>query len=465
MGSFSIWHWLIVALVLWLVFRAKRPSPAAASLATDGLGHSWTLPVPRSNQDTYSRAERLRDRMAVRFAALRPEGLALTTYESTRGDGDIWLRLEVIKPDLQRPELSLRTVIAITVERHDFHRFEHALTLEVGRGPLRRRLRGLIEFNDDDVRALLAFASGEKAPFPRITSRRLRRFGWQLWRPRNRIARLRRDWLDTIVSAAGALGLAAGAADLYLPELLGQQACVFEDCEPTLRGGLLMLAGAAVLGVRWLMLRRRKTLTLNAGKPLADPRTLVRMDSWQVTIDGLGERREALQQALLATLAQRQPPGVTLRGEMIGYASSDSKVERQQQVISFRRAIAFVRLESYGQDLYIGWDSHINAGVWVEQDIARGVDRLSGMPVVARRVVKGWQAPSEYDVSDASFLTEWLHACVVSVVKLQMAEHHIDQEIDFTIQRESRSDALRSQRPGGESKARRFGQALFRRTA
>ena len=124
-----------------------------------------------------------------------------------------------------------------------------------------------------------------------------------------------------------------------------------------------------------------------------------------------------------------------------------------------------MRLESYGSSLYLGWDSHVNAGVWQEQDIRQGVDRTSGRPVVARRVVAGWQAPSEYDVSDVSFLTEWLHACIVRVVKQQLAEYRIDQEIDFTILRESRSDALRSTQPTSLKKAARFGAGLLKRTA
>jgi hypothetical protein len=143
----------------------------------------------------------------------------------------------------------------------------------------------------------------------------------------------------------------------------------------------------------------------------------------------------------------------------------DSKVEREQQVASFRRAIAFLRLESYGRDLYVGWDSHVNGGVWVEQDIGQGLDRETGSPVVARRVVQGWQAPTEYDISDTNFLTEWLHACVVNVVKLQLAEYRVDQEIDFTIQRESRSDALRSTAPAAGAKPARLGAGLFKRTA
>ena len=70
------------------------------------------------------------------------------------------------------------------------------------------------------------------------------------------------------------------------------------------------------------------------------------------------------------------------------------------------------------------------------------MDRKSGENVVAKRVVAGFHQLNEYDISDSNFLTEWLHEIVSREIKLNMAEHKIDQEIDFTIQRESRKDAL-----------------------
>jgi hypothetical protein len=443
MDSFSIWHWLIILAVVALLFFGRRRSPRPG----DGLAASWALAIPRGDHDTYSRAERLRDELGKRFRAAAPADLALTSYESPRGSGAVWLRLELVKPDAKLPELSLRTVIAITVDRFDFHRFEHVLRLEVGRGEARRKVEGLTELTDADIAALLAYAAGTSAAFPRLQSVRTRQLGWQLWRPANKIKRLSPDWPAVVLLWAGLLLTIFG---------LGERSEL---------GLLALLAGVAVLVARWLMLRRRRTLVLNTGKPAEDPRSLVRMDSWQVTLADLGERRESVLKAILQELQQRQPPGVALRSEWIGYASVDSKIEREQLVASFRRAIAFLRLESYGRDLYLGWDSHVNAGVWQEQDIGQGLDRETGSPVVARRVVQGWQAPSEYDISDANFLTEWLHACVVSVVKLQIAEYRIDQEIDFTIQRESRSDALRSTEPKAPQKATRFGSGLFKRTA
>lgn len=466
MGTFSLWHWLIVLVIVVLVFGVSRPLLAAASAPAEGLAASWALAIPRGERDTYSRAERLRDALRDRFRAAVPAGPAMTHYESARGSGAVWLRLELVKPDASLPELSLRTVIVVTVDRFDFYRFEHVLRLEVGRGVARRKIEGLTELTDTDIAALLAYAAGTSAAFPRLQSVRIRQLGWQLWRPANKIRRLRRDWPALALLWAGLLVILLGVGSLGEQSELTDESCVrFEQCPEPGFGLLAVSVGSAVLIGRWVVLRRRRTLVLNTGKPTEDPRALARMDSWQVTLTGLGERRAAVMQAIMSELDQRRPPGVVLRSEWIGYASVDSKVEREQQVASFRRAIAFLRLESYGRDLYLGWDSHVNGGVWLEQDIGQGLDRDTGNPVVARRVVQGWQAPTEYDISDTNFLTEWLHSCVVNVVKQQLAEYRIDQDIDFAIQRESRNAALRSTDPSATKKAARFGAGLFKRTA
>lgn len=461
MGSFSIWHWLIVGLVVFLVLGQRRSGVAAASPASDGLATNWALAIPRGNHDAFSQAERLRDDLAKRFRDALPTGVAMTTYQSPRGSGAVWIRQELVKPDAKFVELTLRTVIALTIDCFDYHRFEHVLRLEIGRGLYRRTVEGLTEFKDEDIRAIMAFAVGDSATFPWLASVRLRRFDWQLWRPNNRVKRLRRDWFGTGMNAAGWGLLIVGALNLVQQ---AEESCqAYDQCRDASFGMAALLAGACVLVTRWDILRRRRTLVLNTGKPTADPRSLVRMDSWQVTLTGLGERQQSILDAILQTLAQRKAPGVELSSERIGYASVDNKVEREQQVVTFRRAIAFVRLESYGKDLYVGWDSHINAGIWKEQDLGRGIDRVSDRPVVARRIVQGWQMPVEFDVGDANFLTEWLHACIVSVVKQQLAEYKIDQEIDFTIQRESRTNALHSTDPAAKQFGR-VGAGLFKRT-
>jgi hypothetical protein len=181
---------------------------------------------------------------------------------------------------------------------------------------------------------------------------------------------------------------------------------------------------------------------LTSGKPRLDPRNLLRLDSWQANIEGLGDKSAEVKAAIVDRLRSNAGKDVKVETEAIWYPGVDGKVEREQLVTAFRRAVAFVHVEPYGDDLYVGWDSHVNAGTWMEERIASGISRSSRLPVVANRVVAAWQTPNEYDLTDANFLTEWVHSHVVRVVRLKLDEHKIDQEIDFTIHRESRRDLL-----------------------
>ncbi len=77
-------------------------------------------------------------------------------------------------------------------------------------------------------------------------------------------------------------------------------------------------------------------------------------------------------------------------------------------MITNRRAIGYVLVVAYGDTLYVGWECHLNSASWVEKQLAKGIDRVSGLTVVANGVVAGWHQLNEYDVSDSNFLAEWM---------------------------------------------------------
>jgi hypothetical protein len=83
------------------------------------------------------------------------------------------------------------------------------------------------------------------------------------------------------------------------------------------------------------------------------------------------------------------------------------------------------------------------------------------MLVVANRVIPATQRLNEYDLTDLNFLTEWLHRNVTRVVRTKLAEARIDQEIDFTILRESRRNLIAPEEPA----ARQGLLSRFKRTA
>jgi len=129
-----------------------------------------------------------------------------------------------------------------------------------------------------------------------------------------------------------------------------------------------------------------------------------------------------------------------MANEKIWYWGVDGKEEREQLVARFRRGIAFVQIYRYGEDLFVGWDAHVNCGTWVEQIAGAGYDKTIQELCIVHTIAAGWHVPNEYDISDTNCLLERVHAAVTQVVKLKLAEHQIDQEIDFKIVREPRQN-------------------------
>jgi hypothetical protein len=184
--------------------------------------------------------------------------------------------------------------------------------------------------------------------------------------------------------------------------------------------------------------RRGRLYVISNGKPAQEPRKLVRMDSWQALVTGLGPEAQKVKNEVWAALSSNQVDGARLSNEKIWYRDIDGKVEREQLVVTFRRAISFIHIYADGKDLYVGWDAHVNGGTWVEQKVGTGRDPKTGAFCEMRTIVAGWHTPVEFDVFDGNTLIERVHASVTKVVRRAMADRKIDQEIDFKILREKR---------------------------
>jgi hypothetical protein len=225
--------------------------------------------------------------------------------------------------------------------------------------------------------------------------------------------------------------------------------------------GLVFLAGAVIT---YYLLRQRRAVVLSPGKPMTEPRALSLVDSWQASISGLGADAELLRQRFFAVL--RNPPmtGLQWGVEKIWYWGIDVPVEREQIVLTFGRAFFFCHIYQYDQELYVGWDAHLNHGCWVEKTVVTGIHEKSGEFTRVNTVGSGWRRLSEYDVTDANCLIEWAHAKLIQLVKRLMEERKIDQEVDFTILRGERQNLTRHEQ-GGEGiqqAARRVGRKLVR---
>jgi hypothetical protein len=186
---------------------------------------------------------------------------------------------------------------------------------------------------------------------------------------------------------------------------------------------------------------------VNGGRPIAEPRTLRLVDSWQTVANGLGQQWQDVRDRLFRRLSEGVVFKIQSRLEDISYLTPDGIQERKQFVLTQGRGILFCHVYPYGDDLYVGWDAHLNYGLWMEQAVAFGFDRTLGLPAVINTVVPGRTRANEYDLIDLNSLTEWAHARIVQVLKQVMAERKLDQEIDFKIVRGERQSLLHEEKP------------------
>jgi hypothetical protein len=271
--------------------------------------------------------------------------------------------------------------------------------------------------------------------------------------PRNNVSGLGKDWLGMATPLLYLVGflflLAVPVTQAILSDwsdpnspFLSLIVSFFTLVVPVI--GILLLLAAVGLTVYTSM---RRTYFLSPGKPVHEPRRLLRMDSWQTLVRDIGGESQAVKAAVKKELSIGLSEGVQLADERIWYPGVDGTEEREQIVVTFRRAIGYIHIYSYGKDLYVGWDAHVNAGTWIDRQVAAGLEPQTGEYCRVNTIESGWHVPNEYDITDANCLVEWIHAAVTKVTKTTLAEFKIDQEIDFQILRGERHRVVGSENP------------------
>ncbi len=388
--------------------------------------------VPRSGDTSVGRAQVVRDTVHDAFANVcKAEGIRAELFKSPPLESEIWTRVEIDQPTPGRPGYSSRAAAVITIVPREFHRFDPEMVLAFATNEGReKKYDHIIELGPEAIRSACVYLAGQTTRLW-VKPRRARKWPLQLWRPRNKLTGVKElRWLTGIATA--------------------------------------------VRGFWWWITRdeRGRMLSVSTGKPRDEPRRLIRLDSWQAVIRDIAGKTPEIRQEILQSLKAeadgggRASPGVAMGqrarigDEDISYHGIDGRVERRQIVAQLGRAIVFVHVYSYGNDLYVGWDAHVNAGTWAQKSVGIGVDPESGRLTRALAVSSSWHSPNEYDVTDANFLLEWVHVVLMRIIKDVMRIHEIDQEIDFEIVRESRQSALDRKDP---TAARGKGKGLLNR--
>jgi hypothetical protein len=398
----------------------------------------------RNNRNIWSKAESERDRVYDAFAkVVQDEGIEPQLLKSPPYAYPPWVRLELWMPQESKATTD-RAWATVTINPKACHKYESEFHLSYFRDGRKRDLPRIVPIEQRQITDLVRFLL-HKGGRPSFT--RFRTPGSILiLRPKNKVA-LRKE----VLAKAGSWLLLAG---ILGPFILVQTGYVAEA------PGLMLLLLLIPLGcILLLVARRRRRMVKNEGKPQAEPRSLVRVDSWQTVIFGGGDEATSFRRRFMALLNDPPIDRFHWHEERVWHWGLDGKEEREQLLLSAGRGLVFCQIYQYGKDLYIGWDGHVNHGQWVEVEAAKGVDRGTGKRIAFMTTTPGTQWPSEYDVIDLSCLMEWTHAQLVKLAKQVIEELKIDQEIDFTILRGARQTLTAQQ---GEGRGRR--KDVFKRT-
>jgi hypothetical protein len=381
----------------------------------------WDLQpiLERGRADPWSLTARASLELYTAFqGACEAEGIRAMVVKSDPFVYPVQVKFECWIPKEGR-SLTDRTSAVITIEPKPFHEYPLEYKLEIDDRGKKQTYAGLWQFTPGHAWQLIRYLL-RREPRPSFDAIQLRRYNFQFWRPTNEVNALRYDWAALIpltVLLFGAFALCAGGdSGLIMP-------------------GLVLITGG---GLSWYFLSRRETSVRCLGKPEAEPRHLLRVDSWQAVVTGLGDASQLLCERFLKILEQPFTKGFRQHVERIWRWGLEGKEEREQFVLTLGRAILFCQIYQYDRELYVGWDGHLNTGQWVEKTIATGVDKSAGCRVSINSVVPGYQDVTEYDISDLNCLIEWTHAQLTKLVRELMEERKIDQEIDFKIQRGER---------------------------
>lgn len=399
-----------------------QQSSAPQGISDSASGTVSAMPfLRRDTHSVWMRAADLRDRIYnVVETTCREQNISALVNKSIDFVYPAWVSLEVWLP-AGAPDATHRMFASFQITPKPHSQYEFELTIQWERDGKKKSKGPLTPMEDRNIAEWTRFFL-EKRPQPSLRSYRLRAFPWQLWYPKNKVIGLGRDVLIIGSGAALVLGWA-----LIQPA--------------PLVGVLVIVLGGLGFYVAW----RRRKITVNAGRPIAEPRTLRLADSWSTMANQLGQECQAFRDRLFKVLSEGQSWNIHARIENISHITPDGKQERQQLVLSQGRGLVFCHIYPYGNDLYVGWDAYLNYGQWAERALTSGYDAKLQSPVVINSVTPGVARATEYDLIDVNSLTEWVHSRIVQVLKQVMAEHKLDQEIDFKIVRGERQSLLRDQ--------------------
>jgi len=309
--------------------------------------------------------------------------------------------------------------VIIVIESKPFHEYDVIIGLEINTSNYQKTFEKIIEFNENDIKEILEILISENGKI-KYKPKRYSDSTMIFWREKNKLIKKYDEEFD--IFKVFPLNL------LFLPIII-----------------LIEIAK----GIYTLINGRKSYFKVSMGRPNYEPRDLAKLDSWQTVIMQIASKKEALINELQVKLSQLNidEENFSVEIEKIWYWGVNGKEEREQLACIFKRGYVFVHIYAYGDDLYVGWDANLNYATWEEYKVSDGYTNGSVRNIELFSIRPTWNQVNEYDLDDTNFLLETVHTYLIQSIKRIMKENEIDQEIDFSIVRESRKDVLNAEKP------------------
>lgn len=222
--------------------------------------------------------------------------------------------------------------------------------------------------------------------------------------------------------------------------------------------GLVFVAFGIAAALSAIVLGRTtmKTVVVSPEPAVAPPRRLVLVDSWHAIATGLAGRAAALEARLeksIKAAVAASPMGWQFDVEHLTYRTPNGYMERDRRVLRKGQAAVHLDINTFGQDLFVGWHAYLNWAQW--QETAPVSSRVSTRVTTEfRALVPGTYVPNQLDLIDLNCLSELVHRCMRQEIERLLKEEQIDQEIDFEILRGDRDRALDRKRYAADAEGK-----------
>jgi branched-chain amino acid transport system permease protein len=391
-------------------------------------------------------------------AALEQENVRVNLLKSDPGNYPAWIRLEGWIPLEAAPsDRHERCELELIIEAKPFNCHNLTSSARLKRGKRTIAVAHLSRFSENDVREWVGYAIG-RGPRPsnyRPLRDALRQF-LSLFVPalghhHNPIdGRFRPRHAETRTL------LVAAACALLVGSLAFQQALTPVALA---LGALVMLFAVLVPASA----RYHRYYDWVVPQPREAPRHLGHVDSWHLVLVGLGSDAESLKQCFIAKIKEAPPDLLVIRSETYSFRAPNSCEVRERLVVSHRQGYVYIHIYQLANDLFVGWQGHLNWAQWTETSPYTIVD--SGCHSIAFRDIKPSQYyPSEFDLMDLNSLSAVVHQAVEHAVKSILTKYSVDSAIDFEVIRSDRGNALDTRKawPERSINRRRNSKSIFR---